>query len=263
MQQFLLSILETLSTQILVLFGLFFVLGFILTTLQEQTQKNYYRSIGWKGILWTAWIGTPVHELSHLFFALLFRHRIVSLKLFSPNQETGELGEVQHSYTRGSIYQVAGNFFIGVAPLIGGSCALAFLAYLVIPHGGDVQQTLLVNPTSLRQILQNATTLLGQIFTPLNLASPLFWLCLYLSFCVSSHMAPSKVDRRSMWHGFGWLLVALILFNIVGAILNYNATQLVFQAAGYLSILTALFLYAIVVSLCHFLLSLIFAALKS
>ena len=253
--QFLIAILEALGLQILVLFGLFFFLGFILTILQEQTAKNYYRSVGWNGILWTAWIGTPVHELSHAFFAILFRHRVVSVKLFAPNRETGELGEVQHSYDPRSLYQVAGNFFIGAAPLIGGSCALALLAYLVLPQTGVALEPLIANVTSLPQILESSWNLLKQIFTPQSVASWQFWLCLYLSFCISSHLAPSKIDRRQMWHGFGWLIVVLILFNLVGALFQYNSTQLIFQAAGYLSILTALLLYASLVSLCHFLLS--------
>ena len=71
------NILVAAFSQLIGVFGIFFVFGFVLSRLQRWTSSNYYRSVGWKGILWTAWLGTPIHELSHVFFAWLFRHRII------------------------------------------------------------------------------------------------------------------------------------------------------------------------------------------
>ena len=99
------SFLRTLALEIVGLFGIFFALGFVLSKLQTAVQTNYHRTIGWKGILLTAWIGTPIHEISHIFFAKIFRHRITHVSLFKPNKVTGNLGHVEHSYNSLSLYQ--------------------------------------------------------------------------------------------------------------------------------------------------------------
>ncbi|MEZ4272306.1 MAG: hypothetical protein R3C68_13050 [Myxococcota bacterium] len=49
---------------------------------ERATARYVSKRLGWRGVLFTAWVGVPVHELSHLFFARLFRHRIISWKLF-------------------------------------------------------------------------------------------------------------------------------------------------------------------------------------
>ncbi|MFZ2803933.1 MAG: hypothetical protein WA001_01795 [Patescibacteria group bacterium] len=255
MGQFLLTLLEAVLIQAVVLFGLFFVLGYVLSKLQGWTQENYFRSVGWKGILWTAWIGTPVHELCHLLFALLFGHRIVRVRLFAPNRETGELGEVQHSYNPGNFYQVAGNFFIGAAPTIGGAFVLGLLAYFLLPNGKELLPTLASGSASFPSFVTGIFSVLAKIFAPQNFQSTAFWIFLYISFCVSCHLAPSKVDRGQMWGGFVWLLLLLVAFNVVGLFFRYDPSTLVVSFATHVSLLTALFVYAILISACHFLLS--------
>ncbi|MGY0276604.1 hypothetical protein [Limosilactobacillus fermentum] len=67
-------------------------------------------------------IGIIIHELSHLIVALLFRHQIKGVALLRiprPNDGDTSLGYVQHAGQTTSLYQRSGNFFIGVAPLIG------------------------------------------------------------------------------------------------------------------------------------------------
>ena len=258
MQTLILSLIVALAIQIGALFGLFFIFGFLLSKLQEWTQQNYYSSIGWKGILLTGWIGTPIHELSHLVFAWLFAHRIERIRLFAPNQETGELGEIRHSYNPHNLYQRAGNFFIGAAPTIGGTAALALLAFFFIPNSSELFVPLSFNSASFQNFALNTFSVFTKILTPTNFQSKTFWIFLYLSFCVSCHMAPSKPDRRQMWGGFAWIITGLVLFNIFGLIFHYDSSKLIIDTSSHLSFLTALFAYAILVSFCHYLLSLLF-----
>ena len=135
------NIIQAVLIQLAAIFGVFFILGYILSQLQSWTQENYLRSFGWRGILWTAWLGTPIHDLGHLFFAIIFRHRIDEINLFRPIQATGELGEVRHSYRQNSLYQNLGNFFIGAAPMVIGVLVLFFLLYFLAPHGNQVIST--------------------------------------------------------------------------------------------------------------------------
>ena len=62
MLDFTLTLTKAVVIQITGVLGIFFVFGYVLAKLQEWTQKNYYLSVGWKGILWTDWFGTPIHE---------------------------------------------------------------------------------------------------------------------------------------------------------------------------------------------------------
>lgn len=90
-------------------------------------------------------LGVVVHELSHLAFALLFCHRIRKVALLRIPRGPGDaqLGYVQHSWQADSPYQRAGNLFIGIAPLIGGTAILLLLTRLLVPHLYYWWQTLL------------------------------------------------------------------------------------------------------------------------
>src|SRR3989338_10199174 len=129
---FLLTLFKILTIQLLAALGIFFAFGFILAKLQEKTQNNYYQTVGLKGILWTAWFGTPIHELGHVFFAKLFHHKITQISLFKPNPETGNLGHVSHTYNKYSLYQRLGNFFVGAAPMLFGSVGLIIFLYFFV-----------------------------------------------------------------------------------------------------------------------------------
>ena len=86
-------------------------------------------TFGWKSQLLTGWLGTPIHELSHAVMCLLFLHRIKDVALFRPNEKTGTLGYVHHEFNPRNLYHQIGNFFIGIAPVIGGCLVL----YLIMP----------------------------------------------------------------------------------------------------------------------------------
>ena len=72
--------------------------------------------LGRTGFIYLTMPGVVIHELSHLFFCLIFQHKIMKVNLFSP-QEDGTLGMVQHSYDSRNIFHRIGNFFIGSAPV--------------------------------------------------------------------------------------------------------------------------------------------------
>src|SRR3989339_963658 len=260
MYNFLITLFKLTAIQIFGLFGIFFILGFILSKLQEKTHKIYQQSIGWKGILWTAWIGTPFHEFGHYFFAKLFRHKIIKVKIFDPNQETGELGRVDHTFSGISLYQRIGNFFIGSAPMIFGSAVLALLAYLFLPDGKELLNSLLGRNTISDFFINISSDFYNSFFNISALKTWNYWLFLYLSFCIASHLAPSKADRRGMWGGFLYIVLILILLNIFGLLFKINPTDAILKIRGYLNILTAIFLYSIIISFLH--LSLVYILLK-
>jgi len=255
MQEFFIALLKIVSLELVGILGIFFLLGFILAKLKHYTIAQYIDTIGWKGIYITAWFGTPVHELGHLFFAKLFRHNIVGVQFFKPNKETGGLGHVDHSYDSGSLFHNIGNFFIGAAPMIFGGIILFVLLHVLVPNAKDVFAPLNQDHTSVFSVLLATGKALLTLFSVENIQNPLFWVFLYFSFCVSSHIAPSKQDRRGMWKGLLWIVILLVLLNIVPLLLGFNVTQYVFRIYSSMSIIIAIFLYALCISFAHFLLA--------
>ena len=65
---------------------------------------------------------------------VLFRHRINEVSLFEPDRDSGRLGYVNHSWRKGNWFEELGNFFIGIAPLIGGCGALFVLLWIFYPN---------------------------------------------------------------------------------------------------------------------------------
>lgn len=255
MTTFLISILKMTLIQLLGVLGIFFAFGFVLSKLQEWTQHKYQKVVGWKGILWTAWIGTPFHELGHYFFAKLFRHKIIRFRIFEPNKVTGELGHLDHSYSKFSLYQKVGNFFIGAAPMIFGSAMLALLVYFILPNGKEVFLPLTEANNTIQSILIAAKKTLLSLFSFKNIVLWNFWVFLYLSFCIASHLAPSRADRKGMWSGLFYIFLILLLVNIFSVLFKLNTTAYILQINQYLGIFTAIFLYATIISLIHFVFS--------
>ena len=61
--------------------------------------------------------GVIIHELGHAIFAYLFGHQVTKVQLLNVNyKSSGALGSVDHRYNDRNVYQLLGNFFIGLAP---------------------------------------------------------------------------------------------------------------------------------------------------
>jgi hypothetical protein len=259
MANFIFILFKAVSIQLVGVFGIFFVFGYILSKLQTATQRRYLRSFGWWSILWTAWIGTPIHELSHLLMAKVFRHTIDSFALLKPNPKTGGLGYVNHTYNPNSLFQKVGNFFIGSSPMISGSVILFLLLTYLVPDATIIIDQLTQLDT-VREIPLTMLAFFQTLFTIDHLQSPLFWLFLYLSFAVCSHMAPSKQDRKGLWEGLGYLSIIIIGINMFAIAIQFDITRYILESATYLSMFSTLFLYAIMVSVVHHILARILTA---
>ena len=205
------------------------LIAIVLHWLQSVVHGPLVRRFGWRSVLWTGWIGTPIHELSHAAACLLFGHRIDEIALFRPDPRSGQLGYVKHRYNRNNVLQIVGTFFIGVAPLLGGTLVLYALLWLFYP---DAARESLVSDqisgavasgqlaATLQQLVQLAGAVLLTLVTPENLSTIRFWLFLYVVLCIGSHMSPSAGDyRNALWGGLiimGLLFVTNSLYLLGG-----------------------------------------------
>ncbi len=203
---------------LLILLAPFVAFTVVIHWLEQLTQRRMAERFGWHSILWTGWLGTPIHELSHAFMCRVFQHRIDDMALFEPDRESGRLGYVRHSFKTGNWFQELGNFFIGFAPLLGGSIVLAVLLWLFYPEAIRTAIAVSSEDSSGDVLLHTwdvVSELCRSILTLSNFATLRFWTFIYLVLCVGSHMAPSWSDYQGALRGV--ILVSAIL--IVGVFL--------------------------------------------
>jgi hypothetical protein len=207
------TLLDNLQALALTLAGV--GLALLLLRLQERAAGRFVaRRLGWRAVLVTGWIGVPVHELSHLLAARLFRHRVVAWRLFDPDPVSGTLGYVRHTHDRRSAYQVLGGLVIGIAPLLSGGLALwALLGWALPPQTAARlarQASALGDAAGVPGMLPGLAGLAGALARDLwRGRGPWLPLQIYLCVCVASHLAPGGADLRGAARGA--LLATLLL----------------------------------------------------
>ncbi len=197
--------------------------GVALTCLRVVHLDLLRRSFGWKGVTWTGWLGTAVHELSHAGAALLFGHRVQAIRLFDPSAPDGVLGYVKASSNPRNPIHAVGSFFVGVAPLIGGSLVLFVAAVLLLPGfrlselidaprpGSGAAGLLAWGEVA----LDRAWAHLEPLLDPSSLESWRTWAFVVVAACLGAHLAPSVPDLKMASRGLAWILGLALLVNLV------------------------------------------------
>ena len=256
------------------LFGNIIIFGFILYLLSSMTRRIFAKTLGAKTELYiTGWIGTPIHELSHALFCIIFNHQINDIKLFTTKSDT--IGYVLHSYDSRSWYQQIGNFFIGVGPIIIGTLIVYFLFLLLAPELKE--NIFLVNidydksagilnmiysgiSNIFISILNIFSNIIKNIFASRSYKNIGFWVFIYLSISIASHMELSPADISHAWKGMLVIFAVSLIFNtfllIVKIIFNLeipeNLLQFIDKA---LNIYSSILIFSCIISLFNFLIS--------
>lgn len=224
---FIKNVTFTTFSQLAWLFGFLFIFGFILYLFARLTRITYVKTTGTTlDIIITGWIGTPIHELGHAIICVLFRHKIIDIKLYNPNPTDGTLGYVNHSYDTTSIYQKIGNFFIGIGPIIFGTVVLYVALQYLVPNTKEVfssiqsQSSVLIKNihgewSGFASIWDTTLSTLKALFNKSNFSCYTFWIFLYLSVCVSSHMELSPPDIKGALSGLIMLILLFLVMNII------------------------------------------------
>ncbi|WP_066372519.1 hypothetical protein [Neobacillus fumarioli] len=252
------------------LLGVLIAVGFLLGVIERYSNHMLVRAFGPRGVLLTAWIGTPIHELGHLMMCFIFGHRVTRVKLLQLNSPDGTLGYVEHQYNLNSFYQQVGNFFIGLGPIFSGIGSLILGMYLLVPKAYEaftqqIQQRIALETLDvnvLRSVGEVLFELCKSLFSFENLISPSFWLFIVIAISISSHIALSRPDIRNSAKGLQIIFILLVLFNIAGKILHIDSYGLVVRIAEYNAYLLAFSGIAILFSLITLAVSFILAKVK-
>jgi hypothetical protein len=258
---FILRLIIQNSLDLMMLVGGILGIGYILGTVENFSNRQAFRAFGKKGIFVTAWLGTPVHELSHLLMCFVFHHKVDQVKLFQFKADDGTLGYVIHRFNPGSLYQKAGNFFIGIAPIFGGIVAIFGVLYVFVPESFKVcflivQQALGHHDIGIPYLVVGAQTIVQMVhtlFTWKNMTHPSFWLFVYVSMCIASHISLSQADIKGAVSGLSSLFVLLLLINGFVTFFHINGLNLTYVFLEWNLYLAGAAGLALLFSLCHLL----------
>jgi hypothetical protein len=270
---FLTSFLNTILlsfVEMVYLVGVIISIGFLLGLVEKYSNRMLTRAFGARGVLLTAWIGTPIHEIGHLLMCFVWGHRVTRIKLLQLNSPDGVLGFVEHQYNRNSIYQQVGNFFIGLGPIFSGIGSLILGMYLLVPRAFATFKVQIHQHVALENLDINVLKVIGgavvaiskSLFTFHNLISPTFWLFLVFAISVSSHIALSKADIQGSAKGLAMIFFLLFSFNIVTGFLKLDSYKMVVQLAEYNAYILAFSSIAVLFSLVTLMISFLLYKIK-
>ncbi len=249
-----------------IFFGLFFpiiVSCIILNILSKEQNRRLYYIGGWKALLVTAWIGTPIHEFSHYLFAVLSFHKVKDLKLFQPDPETGSMGYMYHSYKVDNFYQaVIGNTFIAIAPFFGGAAVIYLISSFVFPEFSlfseyvpRVYYLTINNALEWKSYLLFGRTaynffnyLFDTIFSPDMLHEWKLYVFLFLMLGIANHLSPSASDFKNFWYPITVLLITIGLLNLFIYPLVKEPQMIIITASKYIFVFLPILYLTIFIS---------------
>ena len=219
--------------------GLVYLVGFIISLIN----RFFYKVTGYSklAIYGTGFIGTPIHEASHLVMCLVFFHKVNEVKFFQINDEDGVLGYVNHSWNPKNIYQQIGNYFIGVAPIVVGTLVIFlgmkwFLPATYNDINGYFQaiQVLGSKVTIFDYVFDMFGGMLSAMFMEMSIGWQ-WWVFMVLSICIALHMSLSGADLKGSLVAIPLLLIIILAVNLViGFIFGgvYNSFLIMMNSAG-------------------------------
>jgi hypothetical protein len=240
--------------QLLIGLGPLFAVAALLYLCIRLTQRLLVRAFGYRFLVyWTGWLGTPIHELSHVIVGKLTGIDIVEFKLYSPDERTGVLGYVKYIKPKlelKQVHKVVGTFLMGIAPLFGGAAAISLAWLLLINPAADGhyyrevhELALLAGRGSAGDVVGGYAELMREVYAQVftgRVDDWRTWVFCYVALAVGAHLAPSHADLEGGLVGFLVLCGIALAANVVAIATGIHPTDCAAQLAQIVSPLTAL-----------------------
>ena len=231
-----------------------FALGFIFSKIEEKNAYYLGSGAGMKGLIATGVIGVPVHELSHYIACRVFMHNVERVELFRPKKglRDGVMGKVIHSREKGNVYQMVGDFFIGVAPVITGSFLLYILMTLYLGSEANIfkmiidiegSMEMIKNMDFIKYMFHMLTS--GIDITFLIIKSPELFtikgiIIMFMIYSIAIHLSLSKRDISNSSNAVIVVIPVIIILHVVLGFLGFDFAGLFMKMVTYLfTIMTA------------------------
>jgi hypothetical protein len=248
-----------------------FIFGLMIQFVSQLTFKSLGNAFGPGGTYVVAWLGTPVHEIGHALFCLIFLHKIKDIQFFKPDENTGTLGYVYHTWNPKNPWMVMGNFFIGIGPMVLGSAVLFTLFYFLLPDSAGIWSSIgdniksLGNGASITDYLaafkDSAFIILGHIFNWSNLGLWQFWVFLYLAVCVASNIRLSWADIKGSFSAIGCVILPFMIASLILMLAGRGGDTFTPYITPVLGVIYSFLVLALILALTGFIIIYIFSAL--
>jgi hypothetical protein len=244
------------AAQLALLLGPGLLLAALMHALSGFVERRTSRALGGAAYLLFGWLGTAVHETGHALFCLLFGHRITGIKLFDFAPRDGARGHVSHAFDPSNPWQQAGNFFIGIAPILFGTLVIVAAARGLLGAEAFARMAEPLPQSGLlrsggdwlalaRHVAGGAGAALAALLEPQRLLDWRAWGFLYVVFAVGGSISLSGADLEGALAGFGTLVFLVLIANLatlwLGDVLGAGVAWLArWQAVGYAAMSFAL-----------------------
>lgn len=245
MRRFIIDFLKRLFLALASTLGIFVLFGLVLDYMESLVNGQLYGVLGGGAILFTAIIGTPLHETAHWLGCKLFGFQVHEFVPLRPLQyrNDGILGYVSYSYNVNSWWQKLGCVFTGMAPMIFGAIFILIVVWLLTP-----------------EVLQEIKFRISKIYKGRPSPSIIFrcwwegfagfwaaisrlrqWgilrgaVCLYFVMSISMHMTMSMQDIKGAMAGAGILLLIYAVYALLTTVLDMKYTMIAANCAAFLS----------------------------
>lgn len=244
------------------------VCGFVVWGCERLFVKLLGRG-GFKAVLISSIIGTPVHELGHALMCLVFGHKVKKMVLWQSRSADGTLGYVQHTYNNRNLYQRLGNLFIGTGPIFSGVAVLSLLLFFAFPGTWNAyfsSATALVGANaSVGSILSSGLRIIPNMIAEFSNKSVSVWLripAVLAMLSVSLHINLSPADIKGSASAFPPYLVIALLVTVVTLLIG--TTGPVLEALQvYNAFMTAMFTVVLAFALAQVVLALVIRLILS
>ena len=264
--------LGLLKTSIILTIGIvcvFLIFGFLLGMIEKRTSRNLMKKFGEKSIIITGIVGTSIHELSHYVMAKIFFHKVTGIKLFTLKIKSNELGHVRHSYNKNSYYQRAGNFFIGIAPIVFGTAIIILLFRLLLPESWTlvvdkfdfhnyINLSKNFNLTDFTSMLfEDSLLVIKTLFSLNNILSISFWIFLFLAISISTHMSLSGADFKGSFSGIIFVFIFSFMMSSILIVVGFTSSEIIHWILTFDILVITFLVFAVIFSLISYVISII------
>lgn len=194
-------------------------------------------------------LGVIIHELGHAIFAYLFGHQVTHVQLLNLNyRQSGSLGSVDHRWNDRNVYQMLGNFFIGLAPYYMCSLALYLLQKFLLKAQFSVTaltQSLNVNTTiSISTIFDSVLDNLKSSFANASIGMIILYVVLTIMIASTGYDL-SRNDFMTVNKGILPWVVVLIILGSIFYIINFR-TAVITEAIYFVAFSILFMIHAII-----------------
>lgn len=186
--------------------GPFLLTAFLMQWFSNMLRSGFVKLFGIQAFVYLLAPGVMLHELGHALFCIPFGHKIVEMKLFSP-QNDGTLGWVNHSYNPNSFRANIGNFFIGTGPVWLGVAALYGVTCWLLPVERLDMQGL--------PIFDASSRFLTEVIFHKDAFGWQWFVWAYLAFAIGANITLSPPDIEGAATGFFFIAFCVLAVCLV------------------------------------------------